>query len=727
MIPKLPRLMLIVAACLFTSFSHAQVKTRIFPQGLPAARKAVKKIPVTTLEAPPDLNKLLKAQAGDVPLEYVNRFAVSKQVDIDVLSTAAASEENGFITYDLALAAKGAKNISVDFKSFILPENAVLSIYTRYELTDSITARENNPYKVWATRVYQGDTLSLSLKLPAAEKGLAALKIGQVNFGFKQFGANFYGNPGQSASCNINVVCPEATGWDNERNSVAMIVVNGNESCTGALVMNTCNTNRPFFLTANHCLAAGSVANWVFQFQTWSNTCTGNSGWLEDVQFNGATLRANSAASDFALLELNQVPPANSGIRYSGWNRNATAPAGTVGLHHPAGDLMKFSRDFDLAGVSSWGGTNNHWVSVFEQGTVQPGSSGSPLYDMNHRVVGQLHGDQLNQGNYCAQRRGEYGRLDISWTGGGTNASRLSNWLDPSGSNALTTNTTNVSALTNASLSLSLSGDNLICTGSKTYTLSGVPAGVPVVWTVSNSAMATLTPSGNQVTVNRLGTGDITLTATVGGTCFINNVANKSIHLGPVTDVGITNIQLVPAPYYGIYGEVVTSAPPPYYWYIDGILKKTTTSKQSDVVVAGQCGTQHYFQVGATNGCIGEAKTLPYYFTNSCSFRMRKDTTATDSSEMTITYMGNYNMLLTPNPARNQVVITIPGDTKKGTASAISSIRIIDASGNVQRSVRYGEGSQRRVTLDISSLHSGVYIVEVSDGKNRHTGKLLVQ
>jgi V8-like Glu-specific endopeptidase len=332
-----------------------------------------------------------------------------------------------------------------------------------------------------------------------------------VNFGYKKFGTDYFGNPGASAACNVNVVCPEAVGWENERNSVALIVVNGQESCTGSLVMNTCNTNRPYFLTANHCLS-GNVANRVFQFQTWSNTCIGNNGWREDVHFNGATLRANNAASDFALLELNQTPPANSGITYSGWNRNINVPNGSVGIHHPAGDLMKFSRDLDPSGVSSWGGTNNHWVSVFEQGTVQPGSSGSPLYDMNHRIVGQLHGDQQNQGNYCAQRRGEYGKFDQSWIGGGTNTTRLSNWLDPTNTGVLITNTTDVANLISIRpADYVISGPAQFCT-SGNYSINNLPAGATLQWLVTPIyGQQSQSVSNNVLTLTRVTDGSASI------------------------------------------------------------------------------------------------------------------------------------------------------------------------------------------------------------------------
>ncbi len=74
--------------------------------------------------------------------------------------------------------------------------------------------------------------------------------------------------------------------------------------------------------------------------------------------------------------------------------------------------------------------TANHWrVDDWEDGTTEGGSSGSCLWDeFTQRCVGQLHGGYAS----CSSITSDwYGKLSVSWTGGGTDDSRLSNWLDP--------------------------------------------------------------------------------------------------------------------------------------------------------------------------------------------------------------------------------------------------------------------------------------------------------
>ena len=53
---------------------------------------------------------------------------------------------------------------------------------------------------------------------------------------------------------------------------------------------------------------------------------------------------------------------------------------------------------------------------AWEDGVTEPGSSGSPSFDQNHRIIGQLYGGaaacsgSVNNGAYDY-----YGRMDVSW------------------------------------------------------------------------------------------------------------------------------------------------------------------------------------------------------------------------------------------------------------------------------------------------------------------------
>ncbi len=351
-----------------------------------------------------------------------------------------------------------------------------------------------------------------------------------------------FGRFNTSNSCNVNVLCTQGNAWATERKAICLIETEDGGSASGALLANTCNTNRPYLLTAWHVVNGLNPNNWTFIFGWWSSTCTPNTNNQQAILFNGATLRATYESTDCSLLELFQTPSPTSDITYLGWSRSLTTPASSVGIHHPQGDQMKISLANSPASIGNIATfSNTAWRVLWDLGASEVGSSGSPLFDVSsHRVIGQKYSGTQPIGPPCNQLTGghNYGRFDLSWTGGGTNATRLSNWLDPTGTNAITTNTTNVSALINFSTSLSITGgSSSICSNgtSSTYTLNGAPSGVNIVWALSpsNPFIATISSSGNQATVTKTGNGTVTLSATIGNVkCFTNNAAFKSIRLG---------------------------------------------------------------------------------------------------------------------------------------------------------------------------------------------------
>ena len=204
---------------------------------------------------------------------------------------------------------------------------------------------------------------------------------------------------------------------------------------------NTSLDRRPFILSANHCGVNSTndgtvVTYWNFQSL---NCGTHGPGSITDSQ-TGATLRANWASSDFLLFELSPFSPSQPidpafNVFYAGWDRTDTAPLETVEIHHPSADVkaISFSNTSPTQTAYLSDTTNpsgNHWRIIMSSGVLEHGSSGSCLFETtNGRCIGQLHGGDHD----CpaAAHHDWYGRFAVSWTGGGTDSTRLSNWLDP--------------------------------------------------------------------------------------------------------------------------------------------------------------------------------------------------------------------------------------------------------------------------------------------------------
>jgi hypothetical protein len=248
---------------------------------------------------------------------------------------------------------------------------------------------------------------------------------------------------GASVSCHININCPTAANWQVQKKGVVrirIVTAQGVGWCSGALMNNTQRDGKPYILSAYHCLngAVADYSQWTFYFNYEGPTCQNPQTEPISRSIQGCARRAGANETDFLLLELNYRIALDVNAQYLGWNRDSTVlPTSTVMIHHPQGDIKKYARDSRPATVPnwdiSWPGSisppNSHLNVFFEQGLVEPGSSGSPLFDQSGRIVGQLHGgsfiDSCRVGSMLS------GWLAKSWDGNGTPATRLKDWLDP--------------------------------------------------------------------------------------------------------------------------------------------------------------------------------------------------------------------------------------------------------------------------------------------------------
>lgn len=354
---------------------------------------------------------------------------------------------NGDRIWRIRLNSKDALTMNVVFDDYRLPDGATIYLYnpiTR-EYYGAYTSANNNPERVLGSTIVDGEDLVIEYFEPANVRGQGALQIAQVVHGYRTIQnyptLRYLKGLNGSGDCNHDVDCPLGTGWQDQINAVAMLVANGNGFCSGALVNNTNNDGTPYFLGANHC-GTTNVGSWVFRFNWESTTpiCAATTpsqaptGSRNEV--NGAVLRASNAGSDFSLVELNTAPTGD--VYYAGWDRSTTPATQTTGIHHPRGDLKKICRDNNAASVNTWSGASVWEVSNWDVGVTEGGSSGSPLFNQNKLIVGQLYGGGAAcNGTVDNDRPDYYGRLDVSWNGSSA-STRLKDWLDPSGTNVTT-------------------------------------------------------------------------------------------------------------------------------------------------------------------------------------------------------------------------------------------------------------------------------------------------
>jgi hypothetical protein len=366
---------------------------------------------------------LVNDQFKDIPW----RFGFNHTVDIDPSTHGTWEYTPSGKLWRVSLYCPDAKTVNILFDDFYLPEGSQLFLYNgdKSIVLGAFTHENNKPFRELGTSIVQGDQMIVEYFEPHYVTESFNLHISRVTHGYRGLHKAAKGL-GSSGSCNNNVICPISAGWEDQIHSVALILVNGSGSCTGAMVNNTCDDETPYFLTANHCLG-GSVSNWVFLFNWESPDCAQNLNGPTNQTVSGATLRANNSGSDMALLELSSPVPSSYNPFYAGWDNTGTQPTSQVAIHHPAGDIKKISFDTDPATSVSWSGAQTWEIGQWEDGTTEPGSSGSPLFDQNGRIVGQLYGGSASCTNISEDY---YGRFDVSWDDQSASNAQLKFWLD---------------------------------------------------------------------------------------------------------------------------------------------------------------------------------------------------------------------------------------------------------------------------------------------------------
>ena len=356
------------------------------------------------------------------------RYAYGFDVDINLFEQGHAEQlDNGDKVWRLRIGSDNAIGMKLYFNQFYLPQGSTLAIYTDYMVDELYDSSINHEDQEFSHRLLQGDVITIEYFEPANTIENALLNISTVYHAYKDI-LGFYPSD-QERNCGVNVACDNGE-FEDQINSVIFLDMNG-YICSAALINNTSFDLTPYVLTAYHCVDPETPGehNWFsFYFKHQSSSCSGSNGSYSYSR-TGSTLRSSYYYSDFALLEMDYTPAASFNGYYAGWNRSSSPPQLSAGIHHPGGDPKKINYDNDNAFSDGWYTSNTHWRLNWDEGGTEGGSSGSPLFDDEKLIVGQLHGGS----GECGSGTDYYGKMNTSWTGGGTSSTRLSDWLDPSG------------------------------------------------------------------------------------------------------------------------------------------------------------------------------------------------------------------------------------------------------------------------------------------------------
>ena len=367
------------------------------------------------------------------------RVAVSTETEISLLDYAertVAPSGKEILTYDVD--AGNAMNISLFFSKFhLLPGDTLFIVGVDGVFLGPYTSADNHESGVLPTAMIDGAKAQVSLVTNGRSSSSRELTLGRVNQGYKDFRRLPYQNSSTSDACSDYGM------GDLEAMSQAVGLVlyaSGSSvySCSGVLMNNAAGHTRPYFLTAGHCLSSNEEANTAVIYFNYASPL-GNSDIRGSMETYSVVpyLRAVSSDLDFSLSELSSMPERDARVYYAGWSLTTNPYVPAYAIHHPSGTVKRLAKTVNTLSTatfkdSSTGSSlypDGHWlVSRWKIGTTEGGSSGAPLFDYYHRVIGVLSGGSST----CAVPTNDlFVKLNLAWNTYSESGKQLKAWLDP--------------------------------------------------------------------------------------------------------------------------------------------------------------------------------------------------------------------------------------------------------------------------------------------------------
>lgn len=429
-------LLLFLFLHLFYLNAYTQLTKPGIPESFTLKNKSEVIIPVYNLN-PINYASLL---AEDIEKSIPNRYGVIQQLSIDVKKEGVVTnvDSRGTI-WQFEVKSPVTYSLGIHFSSFHLPEGASVFIYdeTHTQIAGAFTSIDNNTLNQLALAEFNGQHAIIEYFEPAGIAFPGELVIGSVSQAYKSIF--------QTDTVRVGINCPAGANWQDVKHSVCLMTFYDqfySYLCSGFLVNNVREDGTPYFQSANHCITTNALAATLVTYFNFENSNCSSKDAPSNMTLSGATVISTSSYSDFTLLKLNQYPPASYNPYFAGWDASGQYPKSGACIHHPDGTpkciaiapTPPMSYAFQIGWQDNGQSTtvtmpNTHWNAIFSIGSVEPGSSGSPLFNENQLVIGQLHGgDTVN--NF-------FGKFSLSWNYEISTTQQLKHWLDPDNTGVL--------------------------------------------------------------------------------------------------------------------------------------------------------------------------------------------------------------------------------------------------------------------------------------------------
>ena len=363
-------------------------------------------------------------------------FAIALDVGLSTNTDGAWETVDSVQVWRQQIFSDGAYGLMVKLENINIPEKSSIFIYN-----DDMTyivgplQYELNQHGTYLAELIPGQSVTVELvTIDKVETNIPYLTISSVAHDYMNLSAPHLLASPIMPCVDIDVNCPQYDSWVDQKRSVGMLVLQRSDgrftTMSGALINNTLNNGKPLFLTAFHGFESWRVndmASTAAVYFNWeSANCNSQIINRHYYYMTGATVKSYNPHIDYILLEFNWRLPSSYYPYFSGWKNDGVNPSQGTGIHHPRANLKKIAQSSNSFTTNPYNvyvpqpnnmpsrkiDAGTAWEVTFDEGGIEPGSSGSPLFDENKKIVGVLSAGWLN---VCGLEN-HYGTLKAAWT-----------------------------------------------------------------------------------------------------------------------------------------------------------------------------------------------------------------------------------------------------------------------------------------------------------------------
>lgn len=288
-----------------------------------------------------------------------------------------------------------------------------------------------------------------------------------------------------------------------------------------------------------------------------------------------------------------------------------------------------------------------------------------------------------------------------------------------------------------------ISGTNAICPPSTNaiYTIANVGAGNTLVWSSSNTAVATISnATSTQVTVNKVGFGTFTLKATITNSCGQTFIVGKSIQI--INPITINTANFATAPY--IRNEYCDTK----WHYVEIDFPYQTGITRNFISVTPNAGTlpgttqagvifklgkafsgQFFYDINFSNGCVGLD-----YASEDFTPLMIRTCAQLPQGRISNPTIKETSFLVFPNPSKDVINIElIKSNNLKVTNEFEKSNKLDSNSSTASLYDMFGLQKDTfniiddKAILDVKKYPKGIYVLKINKDGIEENHQIIVE